>query len=400
MCRADQSSLRGRFYRGWVVLWSIDLLILVAGCILVWYYRNPRQASLWTLKVAAVLIYEQLFLLRNRRRILRGPNLAHLWGMANILSLSRGTMIALLAGFLFTAKQTGILAWLPAFLYSLLASLDFLDGYWARKSNTQTNMGELLDQEYDGLGILIAVVLVIQWRHLPVIFLLIGLAKYVFAWGISWRRLRGGSVLPLPPSYLRRRLAGFQMGILAVFLWPIAGPPGTLLAELIIGVPLLVGFVRDWLFVSGALDPEDPIYLRIRRIYYTVACKWLPLLIRAFLGAAAVIAVLTSIRAGAPPPDWLSSSSLPAFLPPAVLLAVIYTVLRLLLLLFLTAGLFTSASALLLLLLEGLVIFLGGLDAWTALIVSSIMLLYLFGPGPYRLELRSSAASSEDPAGQ
>lgn len=400
MSQAEKSSLRGRFYRGWAVLWSIDLLILVTGCVLAWHTRSPWQASLWTLKVALVMIYEQLFVLRNQRKILSGPNLERLWGTANLLSLSRGTMIALLAGFLFTAKQPGLLGWIPALIYTIQASLDFLDGFCARRTNTQTSMGELLDQEYDGLGILIAVVLVIQWGHLPAVFLYVGVAKYVFGWGISWRRQRGIPVSPLPPSYLRRRLAGFQMGILAVFLWPLAGPPGTLLAELIIGVPLLLGFVRDWLLVSGTVDPKDPSYLRIKRIFYEVGSRWMPLIIRTFLGAAAVIAVLTVFRADAPRPGWLSTDSLPAFLPPTPILAGFYTGLRLALLLLLTAGLFTSTSALLLLLLEGMGIFLGGLDAWLALIVSAAILLYLFGPGPYRLVLRGSAPPSSVPSGR
>jgi hypothetical protein len=45
-------------------------------------------------------------------------------------------------------------------------------------------------------------------------------------------------------------------------------------------------------------------------------------------------------------------------------------------------------------------IFLGGLDAWPALIVSAAILLYLFGPGPYRLVLRGSAPPSSVPSGR
>jgi len=382
------------FRRGLTVLGLIDLLILIGGAVLTCRYRDLRHGGFWAIKVAAVMVYQQLFLLRSRKRILSGDNLDCLWGGANMLSLTRGMMIALLAGFLFTAKSAGIVAWLPAALYALLAVLDFFDGYWARKSNTPTRMGELLDQEYDALGILVALVLVIQWGHLPVAFLYIGVAKYVFTGGIAWRSSRGRAVHPLPPSYMRRRLAGFQMGILAVFLWPIARPPGTVLAELIIGVPLLLGFIRDWLLVSGALDPEDPGYRKIKKTFYSVGRNWTPLIVRASLVAAAVQFGVTAFQPGALPAAWI-----PAAIPLAELLTVLFATLRLLLLVVLIAGRLTSPSALALLLLEGVRIFLSRLDPWGAVLVSATLLLYLFGPGPLRLIFSLPARPSSDPAG-
>jgi CDP-diacylglycerol--glycerol-3-phosphate 3-phosphatidyltransferase len=382
------------FHRGLTVLGLIDLLVLIAGFVLTCSYRDLRYGGIWALKAAAVMVYQQLFLLRNRKKILSGENLDYLWGGANMLSLARGVMIALLAGFLFTVKPAGIVGWLPAVLYTLLAVLDFFDGYWARKSNTPTRLGELLDQEYDALGILVAIILVVQWRHLPVAFLYIGAAKYVFAGGIAWRSFRGRAVYPLPPSYMRRRLAGFQMGILAVFLWPIARPPGTFLAELIIGVPLLLGFIRDWLLVSGALDPEDPGYRKIKKIFYSAGGSWLPLIVRASLVAAAAGIGVTAFQPGA-----LSAGWIPPAIPRAELLSVLYTAMRLLLLVLLIAGLFTSPSALALLLLEGLRIFLTRLDPWGAVIVSATLLLYLFGPGPFRLSFRFPVRPTSDPAG-
>ncbi|UCF97353.1 MAG: CDP-alcohol phosphatidyltransferase family protein [Spirochaetaceae bacterium] len=392
MNHAEVQSLDRRFSRGWTVLSLIDLLLLTAGFLLVRHLRDPRYGGIWILKVGTVMVYQQLFLLRNRKRILSGANLDKIWGVANILSLSRGVLIALLAGFLFTQRPSGIVGWLPALLYTTLATLDFFDGYWARRTNTQTTMGELLDQEYDALGILIAVILVIQWDQLPVAFLYVGLAKYVFAWGISWRKSRGQAVYPLPSSYMRRRLAGFQMGILAVFLWPIARPPGTLLAELIIGVPLLLGFIRDWLLVSGALDPEDEGYRKIKGIFYRVGRIWLPVILRGAFAAAMVIIAATAFRPDSFPAAWIT-----AYLPQSGLLTVIYAVARLLLLLVLVAGRFTSTSALLLLLLEGLRIFLSRLDPLGAAIVTATLLLYLFGPGRYRLGVRPPARPTSDP---
>jgi len=390
----EGQSYQRSFRRGLTALGLIDLLILIAGFILTCRYRDLRHGGIWALKVASVMVYQQLFLLRNRKTILSGANPDHLWGTANIVSLARGLMIAILAGFLFAAKPTGIVGWLPAVLYTFLAVLDFFDGYWARKTNTQTRMGELLDQEYDALGILVAVVLVVQWGHLPAAFLYIGAAKYVFAGGFAWRRFRGKAVHPLPPSYMRRRLAGFQMGILAVFLWPIARPPGTVLAGLIVGVPLLLGFIRDWLLATGSLDPEDPDYRKIKKTFYRIGRNWLAPIVRAVLVGAAVRIGMTAFRPAALPAPWL-----PAAVPQAELATVLYAAVRLLLLALLITGRFTSPAALTLLLLEGLRIFLSRLDPWAAVIVSAALLLYLFGPGPFPLSFRFPARPTSDQAG-
>lgn len=382
------------FYRGTSVLVSTDLLLLTAGFLLILRFRGIGTGAIWALKVSAVMVYQLLFILRSRSKILSGENLDHLWGLANLISLARGLMIAILAGFLFAPKPLGLLGWLPAALYSLPAILDFFDGYWARKSNTQTRLGELLDQEYDALGILVAVVLVIQWGHLPVPFLYIAVAKYVFAAGISWRSFRGKAVHPLPPSYMRRRLAGFQMGILAVFLWPIARPPGTILAELIIGVPLLIGFIRDWLLVSGALDPDDPVHRKIKNHFYNVGSRWLPILIRAVLAAAVVQIGVSTLQQSAVAPAWIPETIFRGGLP-----ALLFTSVRVLLLVVLVSGRFTSPAALAVLLLEGLRIFLSRLDPWAAVIVSAALLLYLFGPGPFRLRFRFPVRTASNPAG-
>lgn len=393
MNRIGKRSYRRVFDRGWVLLSAIDLLITVFVLLAVYRNHGLAAAAAWSAKVAVLLLYQQLFMLRNRRRILSGENLDHLWGTANLITLFRGTLIALLAGFVLTSKPPGLLAWLPAVLYTLLAGLDYVDGYWARKTGTGTRLGELLDQEYDGLGILIAVILVVQWGHLPALFLYIGLAKYAFDGASAWRRSRNRPVHPLPPSTMRRRLAGFQMGVLAVFLWPIARMPGTLLAELIVGVPLALGFVRDWLITSGATDPEDPNYLRIRRGVFRITTTYVPLAARVALVAAGGLMIMHALRFPAAAASWL-----PASTGTSVLLTGIHSALILLFVLVLASGQIPSVSALLLLLLCALPVFLRGLQFWTAVMVSSALLVYLFGPGPYRLRMRAKAARTGDPA--
>ena len=79
-------------------------------------------------------------------------------GLGNNLTLFRGLVLSLLAGFLFLPRPAhGLLAWTPAILYTTLAVLDYLDGYVARVTNQATKLGEILDGVFDALGLLIAV---------------------------------------------------------------------------------------------------------------------------------------------------------------------------------------------------------------------------------------------------
>jgi CDP-diacylglycerol--glycerol-3-phosphate 3-phosphatidyltransferase len=66
--------------------------------------------------------------------------------------------------------------------------------------------------------------------------------------------------LDLQPS--RRSLAGFQMGFLAVALWPAVPAPVTLVASYLFGCASLAMFVRDWLYVSCRFLPASAPSLR------------------------------------------------------------------------------------------------------------------------------------------
>ena len=382
-----------RFRRGILVLAALYLLVLAAGAALVGSWPRPESAARgawWGLKAGAVLAWQLGFLLANRRRVLEGENLQHLWGAANRITLARGVLLALLAGFLFAPKPHGLLGWLPALLYAVAAVADFLDGFWAKRTGTQTRLGALLDGELDGVGILAAVALAVQFRHLPAPFLVLGLAKPAYAAGLGLHRLLGGRVRDLPPSYLRRRLAGFQMGIAAVFLWPIARPPATSLAQALIGVPLLIGFLRDGLAASGLIDPLHPAYQRWKGRVGRLAFGWGPPLLRAAAGAVALLriafAVAAGIRGGGALAAWRSVGLLwPPVVRPVASAAA--AVLQLLALAILAAGWprrAVAASALLFLLVEGLRAFQGRLDAAGAVSVAAALLLYVLRPARSR----------------
>jgi CDP-diacylglycerol--glycerol-3-phosphate 3-phosphatidyltransferase len=179
-------------------------------------------------------------------------------GAANLLTLGRGLGLAALAGFLFSPRPAGWVAWLPGVIYTLAAAVDVLDGWVARVTNRATLLGERLDMNLDGLGVLAAAGLVVQWGQAPAIYLSVALARYAYIGGLALWRRSGRPVYPLPPSVRRRAFAGLQMGLLVVLLWPVFGPPGTWIAAVLFALPFLAGFGYDWLYAAGLIKRSAP----------------------------------------------------------------------------------------------------------------------------------------------
>jgi CDP-diacylglycerol--glycerol-3-phosphate 3-phosphatidyltransferase len=175
-------------------------------------------------------------------------------GWANRLTLFRGFLIAFTAGFLFQANLTGKVLLIPAFSYFIAAVIDRIDGYIARLTNHESLLGTNLDIEFDALGLLIAPLLAIWIGQIHWSYLLVSVAYYLFQWGLYWRKRQQKPVYHLPLNMSRRAIAGFQMGFLAVVLWPILAPPATTIAGFAFMLPLLGGFVLDWLIVSGRIN--------------------------------------------------------------------------------------------------------------------------------------------------
>jgi CDP-diacylglycerol--glycerol-3-phosphate 3-phosphatidyltransferase len=217
------------------------------------------------------------------------------FGPGTDMTMLRGWFLACLAGILFIPRPSGLLAWAPAAIYMLADLADYLDGYLARISDHATLLGEALDIEFDALGLLIAVSVAIHYAALPAWYLPVGLARYAFVFGLWARRRAGEPIHPLPQSDSRRPLAGLQMGALSVILIPALHPPVTTLGGVLLAVPLLAGFTRDWLVVSGAIDPASPAYQRIRESLKKVLLRWAPIPLRAI--AVTTVVLLGSVQA-------------------------------------------------------------------------------------------------------
>jgi CDP-diacylglycerol--glycerol-3-phosphate 3-phosphatidyltransferase len=94
------------------------------------------------------------------------------------------------------------------------------------------------------------------------------------------------------------------MGLNAAVLWPIFSPPGTWIVATLFMIPFLAGFTRDWLVVSGGVDPTSARYARTLRRTVEATTGWLPLGLRIVVAVVAgwlgIGHLFTALRAEAP----------------------------------------------------------------------------------------------------
>lgn len=269
----------------WAVFAALTVLSTIASVFAMRVIWSPEYACRWVLIAGGVLTYQLAFIYRRTATNFKLEDFALLptFGLGTTLTMLRGVLIAWTAGFLFSPRPESDLAWSPAILYTFAIILDQFDGYAARVRNQVTKLGSDLDTELDALGLFIAISLAIWYGTLPVWFLPIGLARYAFIFG-TWLRYRLGlAISSLPPSTTRRPIAGLTMGFTSAMLWPIVSPPGSTLAGLIFLLPFAASFSRDWLVVSGVLDPKSIPYQRTREHLRTALFQWTPLFLRTLL---------------------------------------------------------------------------------------------------------------------
>jgi CDP-diacylglycerol---glycerol-3-phosphate 3-phosphatidyltransferase len=246
-----------RLRQRWLVFLIASAASLASGFVLLWKTWGTSYALRWLPLPVIMVLYLGIVLRRGLVYNLRAgetrllPDLG--WG--NVLTLLRGLLVALMSGFLFLPYPAGWLAWVPGILYVISCAADFLDGYVARLTQHTTRLGEILDMSFDGLGVLAASLLVVQYGQAPAWYILVGLARYLFLAGLWVRRRLERPIYEMPPRSSRRIIAGLQMGFLGAALLPVFSAQATNLAAVLFGLPLLIGFMRDWGYVSGVLHP-------------------------------------------------------------------------------------------------------------------------------------------------
>ena len=262
-------------------IWLSGAVVLIAGYILLIQYWEWKQASQWFFQ--SCLLWWLIFHLASRRVGLNRPepkaSLFTNLGWANRLTLLRGGLTAMTGGFIFLTIPPGLFAWIPGVLYTTAAITDRVDGYVARKARHQSLLGVELDMAFDALGLAVAPILAVWYGQIHWSYLMVSIAYYLFQWGINYRKQRGLPVYTLMPTHSRRAIAGYQMGFIAVVLWPLFQPPVTTIAGFAFMIPLLTGFFVDWLIVSGRIDPESSqIASLFKRVQFIRTSILLPIL--------------------------------------------------------------------------------------------------------------------------
>jgi CDP-diacylglycerol--glycerol-3-phosphate 3-phosphatidyltransferase len=285
-------------------------------------------------------------------------------GAANLVSIVRGGLLAFLAGFALSPAPPGWVAWAPGTLYTIAIAIDYLDGLIARLTRYPTKLGAGLDTEFDALGILVAPLVGVAHGQLPVWYLLVSTAYYLYIIGVWIRERRGQPVYSLPPSLIRRPMAGIQMGFISAVLWPVLRPPVTTITASLIMIPFVAGFIRDWLVVSGQVDAASGTYQAITRFIWRLSREFLPPILRILIAATAAWQLV-------------GGSILPAT-SMSIITLIILTLLVVL-------GVAGRLSATLLSIVISLAASRLGLDAPRALILACAVLLMLLGTGALSL---------------
>jgi len=221
----------------------------VAGWTLVATMVSHDAANRWLLVAGAVLGYEVGFLAYHldaeRPRAAFAP--------PNLVTLFRGGLYAATAGFLLV-PPTRAVQWIPAACYGTGVALDFVDGRLARLTGGTTELGAKLDLAFDTLGFLVAPLVGVAWGRLPVAYLSLSAARYVYRAGIGWRKRRGRPIGDLPESRVRRPLAALQMTFITAALAPVGPAAVVHPLAVVVAAPSLAVFARDYLAVTGRLN--------------------------------------------------------------------------------------------------------------------------------------------------
>ena len=281
----SKRATRASAYLGLRVRWALfllfGLLVIIAGRGLLTVGWPAAAADSWALLATCVLVAQLAGLWFDLSRNFSGKKgkLLPGFGPGTWLSLLRMLALSLMAGFLWPPRPAGWLAWLPFALYLFYCLADLADGFAARAAGMMTRLGEKLDLDLDGRGLLVATLLAIHYGTVAWWYVLIGLARYLFVFA-SWVHKQGGGSFKLRPNSLRRPLAGAQMGFGVAFLAPGLPTEMTFLVSSLTMLPFLGNFLVDWLTGAGWLGLGT--CLRRYRLWRT-ASNWILLSLRVAL---------------------------------------------------------------------------------------------------------------------
>lgn len=194
-----------------------------------------------------------IVLIRLRREYL-GPLSA-----AMGVTLVRGLLISLVAGFALGPAPIGPALWAPGVVYGLASLADRLDGALARRMGAVTALGAKLDVTTDAVGLLVAPLVGVRWGRLPPWYLALAFAYPLFRVALRLRRARGLAVFPerlrLDPR--ARFFAGVQMTVVAVALVPLLPRSFTWTVATLAMLPTVALFVGEWCLVTRSSPSRE-----------------------------------------------------------------------------------------------------------------------------------------------
>ncbi len=279
-----------------VTAWCAAAVMIHVG----WFERigiPQSERRLWLLGFSAAMgfaVVVLLYAIAVTERKSAGHDVPRRFGLANHLTLLRGTLLSVCFGFAFILRRPEY-TWFPFVLYAVALALDFVDGYLARITGNETTAGEVLEHEYDSLGVIAASVVAWSWGALPFIFVPVAFGRYIYLAAERIRILRGRPMHPLTYSISGRVIAGLYMGFLAASLMPALPPPLLRAGAPFFLVPFIGSFLRDWLIGCGTLRTDGSIYTWCRRF----VSRWLlgvfPVFVRTI---AALACVVTAVESG------------------------------------------------------------------------------------------------------
>lgn len=143
------------------------------------------------------------------------------FGVANVVTLIRLALVAVLVGALAEPEAVAAAAWGVPAVAAVALALDGVDGWLARRTGLVSQFGARFDMEVDCALALTLALLVIDEGTVGPWIILLGLPRYVF-WVASWVApwLDG----PLPERRSRKVVCVAQILVLILLASPLAGP--------------------------------------------------------------------------------------------------------------------------------------------------------------------------------
>ena len=131
--------------------------------------------------------------------------------------------------------------WITAILFTLASITDWLDGYWARLYNAESDLGRLLDPIADKIFIASLLLVIVGFGRLDGIWMIPAILIFMREFLVSGlREFLAPQNVQLPVSKLAKWKTTVQLVAIALLL---AGPAG----EILIPGTTLAGLIALWL---------------------------------------------------------------------------------------------------------------------------------------------------------